>query len=679
MAEITYQGQIVREAPEIEAYKLGLLKEAQGLYGQPMNLPAVEAAGLSQGQQQAADLARQGIGAYQPYLEAGSAGITQGQNVASQGASVLSGINTAPQFNAAQNATLAGITAAGGVGQAANIAGNYLQANLAPSQNMLGQAANLSNQMVTQGAPAQQAALGSIGQGQAAFGQMAGGAAAQGTGRSMVGQGAQRANEMVGAGMAGINQGQQTIGQGAAVAGQIANAGLGAQQTGQGYVAQGADMAGQMVGAGIGAQQQGLSAVQQGIAGLQQATRAYDPYQAQAFMNPYQEQVTQKALEQMRRQGDIANQGLAAQAVRAGAFGGTREGVQRAEQERNLQDVMSQRIFQDMAANYGQAQTAAMTAAEQQQQRQLAASQGITSAGTALGSLGTNAANIYGQAGQQLTQAGTAAGALGANAANILSQEAQALGSLGTQQGALGTQAANIYGQSGQQLTQAGQAVGALGANEANIYGQMGQGLTQAGQAQSAVGTNLANIYGQAGQQLGNIGTTLGQQGISQAQLGQSGASTMGSLAGQQAQLYGTLGQGIGSLANQQAGIELQKGASLGSIGTNIGSMGVQQAALGQAAQQLNAGDVNLLSGIGSIEQQNAQAQLDAQRATQLQETMAPYQQLAFVSDIYKGAPSSQMSLTSSSAPSASPLQSAIGTGVGAVATAAGASKAGLF
>ena len=679
MAEITYQGQIVREAPEIEAYKLGLLKEAQSLYGQPMNIPAVEAAGLSQGQLQAADLARQGIGAYQPYLEAGSASITQGQNLAQQGANIIGGINTAPQFNAAQNATLAGIKAAGGVGQAANVASNYLQADLGKSQDMLGQSAALTNQMVTQGVPAQQAALGTVGQGKAAFGEMAGGAAAQGAGRSMVGQGAQRANEMIGAGMTGINQGQQTIGQGVSSAGQIADVGLGAQTTGQGLVSEGAGMARNMVGAGVSAQEQGLSAVQQGIAGLKEATKAYDPTQAQAFMNPYQEQVTQKALEQMRRQSDIANQGLAAQAVRSGAFGGTREGVQRAEQERNLQDVMSQRVFQDMAANYGQAQTAAMTAQEQQQARQLAAGQGITNAGTALGTLGTNAANIYGQAGQQLTQAGTAAGALGANASNILSQEAQALGSLGTQQGALGTQAANIYGQSGQQLTQAGQATGALGVNEANIYGQMGQGLTQAGQVESGIGTSLANTYGQAGQQLANVGSTLGQQEVSQTQLGQSGASTMGSLAGNQAQLYGTLGQGIGSLANQEAGINLQKGASMGSLGTNIGSMGVQQAALGQADQQLKAADVALMSGIGSLEQTNAQAQLDAQRATQLQETMAPYQQLAFVSDIYKGAPSSQMSLTSSSAPSASPLQSAIGTGVGAVATAAGAQKSGLF
>jgi hypothetical protein len=347
MAE-EFQTQIVREAPEIEAYKLGLLKEAQALYGRQMNLPAVEAAGLSPGQQQAAALARQGIGAFQPYLEAGSQGITAGQSLAQTAAGQLTGMNVAPGF------------------------------------------------------------------------------------------------------------------------------------------------------------EQARGVMSQGIGG-------YNPAMTQQFMNPYQEMVTQKALEQMRRQGQIAEQQTAAQAVRSGAFGGTREGVQRAEQERNLQDLMSQRVFQDYAANFGQAQTAGMTAFEQERQRQLAA------------------------------------------------------------------------------------------------------------------------------------------------------------------------GQGLGALTAQEANINLNRAGTLGQFGTNLGALGVQQAALGQAQQQLGAADVNMLSGVGALEQAAAQAKLDASRATQLQETMAPYQQLGFVSDIYKGAPSSQMSLTSSTAPTASPFQSALGTVVGGVTTAAAANRAGLF
>ena len=86
-----------------------------------------------------------------------------------------------------------------------------------------------------------------------------------------------------------------------------------------------------------------------------------------------------------------------------------------------------------------------------------------------------------------------------------------------------------------------------------------------------------------------------------------------------------------------------------------------------------------LLAGLGGLERQVEQSQIDAIRATQLQDAMAPYQQLGFVSDIYRGAPSTSMALTSQTAPSASPLQSAVGLGVGALATAAGAKRSGLF
>ena len=75
----------------------------------------------------------------------------------------------------------------------------------------------------------------------------------------------------------------------------------------------------------------------------------------------------------MQRQADMQRQGNAAQAVSAGAFGGTREGVQRAEFDRGVQDLMQQKIMQDYANNYQQSQAASMQGFEQQQGRQLAA------------------------------------------------------------------------------------------------------------------------------------------------------------------------------------------------------------------------------------------------------------------------------------------------------------------
>jgi hypothetical protein len=90
-----------------------------------------------------------------------------------------------------------------------------------------------------------------------------------------------------------------------------------------------------------------------------------------------------------------------------------------------------------------------------------------------------------------------------------------------------------------------------------------------------------------------------------------------------------------------------QIGQSYGGIGSQLGQLGVQQAALGQTAQQMQQGDISFLYGLGQSQQALQQQALDAQRASETQRLYAPYQQAAFLSDIYKGAPSSQMATTS--------------------------------
>jgi hypothetical protein len=52
---------------------------------------------------------------------------------------------------------------------------------------------------------------------------------------------------------------------------------------------------------------------------------------------------------------------------------------------------------------------------------------------------------------------------------------------------------------------------------------------------------------------------------------------------------------------------------------------------------------------------------------------------LSFLSDIYKGAPSSQQSISAATAPTPSVFQQAAGLGISGLATAAGVKKAGLF
>jgi hypothetical protein len=339
--------------------------------------------------------------------------------------------------------------------------------------------------------------------------------------------------------------------QGAATAAGGITGGIGQLETGANALAASQNLAAQSAQANL------LPATAQ----LQAATQYYDPRTAQAFMNPYQQLVTDEALKQIRRQADIAGQQQSAQAIRSGAFGGTREGVQRAEMERNVQDIMSQRIAQDLAQNYAQAQQAGMGSFESGQQRQLGAG-------------------------------GT-------------------LGQLGIQQAGLGQSAADIYGRS------------------AGIYGNL--------------------------------------------------AAQQAAIAGQEASALQNLGLGIGNLAAQQFGIGQQQAAGLGALGQQYGQLGVQQAALGQTAQAMRQGDLSYLYGMGQAGQAQEQKVLDAQRASDLQRLYAPYQQAAFLSDIYKGAPSTQMATTQASTPQASPFQQIAGTGLGVLSTYGAGKVAGVF
>ena len=86
------------------------------------------------------------------------------------------------------------------------------------------------------------------------------------------------------------------------------------------------------------------------------------------FRDPYQMDVTREALKEIDRQQQIAENRLAGQAVRAGAFGGSRFGVAQSELARNAADLKSRRIFEDLSRNFQQAQAAARAANQQRLQ-----------------------------------------------------------------------------------------------------------------------------------------------------------------------------------------------------------------------------------------------------------------------------------------------------------------------
>ena len=87
----------------------------------------------------------------------------------------------------------------------------------------------------------------------------------------------------------------------------------------------------------------------------------------QDYMNPYQQAVIDTTLQEQQRRSDIAGQQQAGQAVKAGAYGGARFGVQESERQRNLADLQARTEAQLRAQNYQQAVGQA-----QEQQRRLA-------------------------------------------------------------------------------------------------------------------------------------------------------------------------------------------------------------------------------------------------------------------------------------------------------------------
>lgn len=127
------------------------------------------------------------------------------------------------------------------------------------------------------------------------------------------------------------------------------------------------------------------------------AMQGYDPNSAQRFMNPYQQQVIDQAMQNINRQGDIARQNLQGQAVRAGAFGGSREGIQRAELERGLSETRNNSIIQALQQGYGAAQQQAQQAFEQQQARQMQGAQTMGDLGKGIASIGTQYGNLGAQ------------------------------------------------------------------------------------------------------------------------------------------------------------------------------------------------------------------------------------------------------------------------------------------
>ena len=274
----------------------------------------------------------------------------------------------------------------------------------------------------------------------------------------------------------------------------------------------------------MGAGQFGQTAAQQGIAGLAGAAQQFSPQAISAFMSPYQQDVIDTSLADLerfydRRRAQEENR-LAAEAVARGAFSGE-AGRRRAEAQ--VLDPMEEEFQRNVASTiagvrqqgYVDAATRAQQAFEQARARQLQAAQARGS----LGQMGAGTAmSAAGQSGQlalsaeQLAQTGAIQGGqLGMSAEQLAGQMAANQGQLGINIGQLGqagaTGASNIGAQLGQTGVQTA-GMGELGQTLSNrdINALMTTGGMQQAQDQSvldAIRMSGVQAYQQPFQQLG--------------------------------------------------------------------------------------------------------------------------------------------------------------------------------
>ena len=388
------QVSITRQDPAIEAYRLGLLADTQGYIKQEIAKgtlpPDFQIANLSPQQQQAISMASQGVGAYQPYLQAGTQ--TLGQGIGATGAGI-------DQLGNALQTTGAGQGFINQAAQQAAATRDTPYAYQAAANQGLAQATQLGTGLGLEG-------VQSIQQG-TQTGQQLGAAALQDI--SSLGGNAQ---QVAGAGSQNIlNAASSAVPSTQYAQGQLANLGAGAQNIAANTAA-GAGALQAPLGANLGAatqnafqqanagqsgtqaaadnaraasaaaQQQlgqagqfGLNTAQQGIAGLAGSAGQFDPSQISPYMNSYEDSAVQQALQDVARQGQIQGQTLAANAVGAGAFGGARQGIAASELGRNVLQQQAQTAAAMRNQGYQQAAQQAQSAYESSMGRQQAASQ----------------------------------------------------------------------------------------------------------------------------------------------------------------------------------------------------------------------------------------------------------------------------------------------------------------
>jgi hypothetical protein len=145
-------------------------------------------------------------------------------------------------------------------------------------------------------------------------------------------------------------------------------------------------------------------------------------------------------------------------------------------------------------------------------------------------------------------------------------------------------------------------------------------------------------------------------------------------------QAAGAQQHGIASLYNSLANTQSTLAGQYGTIAQGQANIGVQQLNAAQQAQTQGLGEIQSMQQAGEILRQQEQAALNADFANQQRQIYEPQTRLSWLSDIYKGAPSSTSAVgsqVSALPPTPSIFQQAAGLGTGLIGAAAATKQAG--
>jgi hypothetical protein len=154
----------------------------------------------------------------------------------------------------------------------------------------------------------------------------------------------------------------------------------------------------------------------------------------QALMNPYIQSVIDPAKAQLRQQHDATSAQIGAQSAAAGSYGGSREAIRQAQNDRSLGEQTSSLVGQLMSQGYSQAQALAQANAQMRQQAD-SANMAAQNQFTAADAAAANTAGQFNANATDTTNRFNAQNWMGVNAANANAQNSrdQFLASLGLQ------------------------------------------------------------------------------------------------------------------------------------------------------------------------------------------------------------------------------------------------------